>query len=82
MAYAVEVTPEQLAEAGRPGAAEVLRRIREHKNAPHNALSEISTDDLLAEIRRRTRDPRLAPTDRAGHSIGEESQDPGTEDPA
>lgn len=53
MALAVGVTAPQLAEAGRPGAAEVLQRLLAASELPDVELERVPTDRLLGEIRRR-----------------------------
>lgn len=53
MALAVGVTDSQLDEAGRPEAAEVLRQLLATSEQPDVELTQVSTDRLLSEIRRR-----------------------------
>lgn len=53
MALAVGVTDSQLGEAGRPQAAEVLRQLLATSEQPDVELTQVSTDRLLGEIRRR-----------------------------
>lgn len=53
MAIAVGVTPDELAETGRTAAADVQRALLDAGDRPDVELSEVSTERLLAEIRRR-----------------------------
>ena len=53
MALAVGVTDSQLDETGRPEAAEVLRQLLATSEQPDVELTQVSTDRLLGEIRRR-----------------------------
>lgn len=53
MALVVGVTADQLEDAGRPDAATVLRHLLADSERPDVELSEVSTDRLLGEIRRR-----------------------------
>lgn len=53
MALVVGVTADQLEDAGRPDAATVLRHLLADSERLDVELSEVSTDRLLGEIRRR-----------------------------
>lgn len=53
MALVVGVTADDLDEAGRPDAAEVLRHLVADSDQPDVELEQVSTDRLLGEIRRR-----------------------------
>lgn len=53
MALVVGVTDSQLEDAGRPDAAEVLRKLLASSEQPDVELSTVSLDRLLGEIRRR-----------------------------
>lgn len=53
MALAVGITADQLNEAGRPKAADVLRLLVADSDQPDVELKQVSTDRLLSEIRRR-----------------------------
>ena len=53
MALAVGVTDSQLDETGRPEAAQVLRQLLAASEQPDVELTQVSTDRLLGEIRRR-----------------------------
>ena len=53
MALVVGVTPDELDGAGRSDAAESLRHVLATSEHPDTELSQVSTDRLLGEIRRR-----------------------------
>lgn len=60
MALVVGVTDSQLEDAGRPGAADVLRRLLADSEQPDVELADVPIDRLLGEIRRRVTGVRHA----------------------